>query len=104
MELSTMNNVESMWHKFSSSFRKAIEESVLIKKVDIKSPNQPIRFNKQAKKLVNKQRKLYNKFKSTSVPFCLESYRKLRSNKKTFRTLKKFASEKVCRPLLKDNS
>ena len=93
-------------HKFSSSFRKAIEESVPIKKVDIKSPNQPIWFNKQAKKLVNKQRKLYSKFKSTSDPFHLESYSKVRrSNKKAFRTLKKkFVSEKVCKPLLKGNS
>ena len=46
MELCTMNNVESMWHKFSSSCRKAIEELVPIKKVDIKSSNQPIWFNK----------------------------------------------------------
>ena len=96
------NKTSQSLHKFSSSFRKAIEESVPIKKVDIKSPNQPIWFNKQAKKLVNKQRKLYNKFKSTSDPFHLESYSKVRrSNKKAFRTLKKkFVSENVCKPLL----
>ena len=91
-------------HKFSSSFRKAIEESVPIKKVDIKSPNQPIWFNKLAKKLVNRQRKLYNKFKSTSDPFHLGLYRKLKSNNKALKTLKKLVSEKVCKPLLKGNS
>ena len=100
----TMNNVESTMHKFSSSFRKAIEESVPIKKVDIKSPNQPIWFNKLAKKLVNRQRKLYNKFKSTSDPFHLGLYRKLKSNNKALKTLKKLVSEKVCKPLLKGNS
>ena len=103
MELST--NVESMWHKFFSSLRKASDKSVPIKKVDTKSPNQPIWFNKQAKKRVNKQHMLYNKFKSTSDSFHLELYRKLRrSNKKALQTLKKFASEKVSKPLLKGNS
>ena len=104
--LSDMYDVENMWSLFESTFRKAIEVSVPTKTVNVQSPDQPPWFNKRTKKLVDKQRATYSKYKSTCDPFFLAKHKKeRRDHSKIFRKLKrKHITNKVCKPLINGNS
>ena len=69
--LSNMSDVESMWTLFETSFRQAIETTVPTKTVDIQPPDQPPWFTKRTKKLIDKQRGTFRKYKATVDPFFL---------------------------------
>ena len=104
--LSQMDNVEQMWNLFSAAFRDSVNRNVPTKTFSSKRADHPKWLNKYAEKLIAKQRKTYNKFKSTRVPFFLECYkRQRRENKKVFRKLKRdYLLKKICQPMEKGNT
>ena len=105
-ELSNMQDVQQMWDKFSTNFKKAVDLSVPKKTIKLCTKYQPLWFNRRAEKLHTKQRKLYKTYKSTGNMYFFHKYKEQRrSNNKVYRTMKKeYIVNKVCKPLEKGNS
>ena len=101
--LSKMDDVEEMWNVFSTSFRNAVKHTVPTKTFKKTLDSKPKWLNKHAEKLLRKQRKVRNRYKSSGDVFDLTYYNQLRrDNKKVFKNLKrKHLVEKICKPLEK---
>ena len=61
-----MDDVDEMWSLFVTELKNAVNTSVPVKQIKAKRSNEPAWLNKTARKIVQKQRKTYNK---SSNPF-----------------------------------
>lgn len=83
------DSIDSIWFMFKSSLLALIDTFVPKVEKKIKT-NEPVWFNRNARKACKKQRKLYNKAKITQDWEAWEQYQLTRkSNKKLFRKLKR---------------
>ena len=105
-ELKGMSNVEEMWKLFSSSLKRAIHDHVPTKVVNEWPKNEPVWFNRESRKLVHKQRKLYNRYRADGDPFHQKQYNKARrESKKVLKKIKEnYVDKRLCKPLLEGNS
>jgi len=101
-----MDNVEQMWNTFSAAFRDSINKNVPTKTFNKRKADQPRWLNKHAEKLLAKQRKTYNKHKSTGDPFYLKRYKQeRRENKRAFRKMKRdYFLKRICQPMEKGDT
>lgn len=67
--LENMSDVNDMWNLFVIEIKAAINDLAPKKLIVRRSLNEPVWFNKKAKRLVAKQRKTYNAFKAMRNPF-----------------------------------
>ncbi len=105
-KLSVMHNVEEMWELFTEQLINAVNKTVPVKIIYKANEEEPLWFNKEARKLVNKHRKTYNLFKKTSNPFYLKRYKEERRlGKHKLRAIKRnYLYNKICKPLELGNS
>lgn len=106
-DLAKMNDVDSMWKLFSRSLQQAISDHVPVAEINVRqNANEPIWFNKESRKIAQKQRKLYNRYKHSKELYdkqAAASHKRLA--KKTYRQIKKrYIEARVCKPLREGNS
>lgn len=101
--LAEMDDVDEMWSLFVTELKNAVNKSVPVKQIKAKRSNEPAWFNKAARKIVQKQRKTYNK---SSNPFFKRKYEsERRSGKKQLKIIKQsYLKNRICRPLESGNS
>jgi len=58
-----------MWEFFTAGLREAVDKYVPKKSRRSLNDTEPMWFNQDSRKLVKKQRSLYNRFKKTGDPF-----------------------------------
>ena len=95
-----------MWNIFVDQLKYAVNESVPTTSIKPKPPNEPFWFNRSAKKIVQKYRKTYNKYKRTGNPFYQKKYKEeRRAGKRALRAIKEsYIKNKICGPLGSGNS
>ena len=95
-----------MWELFSTELKNSVDKSVPTQVIKPKNKSEPIWVNKEAKRLVGKHRKTYNKYKSSLDPFVLNKYKEeRRTHKKLLHEIEQaYITNKVCKPLESGNS
>lgn len=98
--------IDRVWDTFTHSMHTVIEKYVPTITVRPRGNGEPYWFNNKARKLVNKQRQMYNKYKRSGQEFHLQQYKLLRKNsKKTFRKLQNdHLNNRLFSPMAKGDS
>ena len=107
--LQSLNNIEDavnscrdidyVWSLFENSIKSAVTDFVPRNIIKPRNNNEPIWFNSAARKAVCKQRKLYNRYKTSNSPNLFADYKKIRRENK--KLLRKIESEYYNRVLFK---
>jgi hypothetical protein len=99
-------DINEIWHCFTDGLKNSIERYVPIKVIQPKSAHEPVWFNRTARKMVNKQRRLYNRYRRTGEAHILGEYKALRrENKRKLRSIEQDYMERfLYEPLLNGNS
>ena len=99
--ISCHENINDIWSVFESDLRSAVHDFVPTHTIKREHPHEPPFFNHSARKAVQQQRKLYNKYKKTGADHLLTKYKALRrENKKLFRKLERdYFMNKIYEPL-----
>ena len=63
--LAEMSDIDQMWNFFSSDLRNAVNDYVPKKTINDSPKPTPVWFTKKSRKLVTKQRRLYNRFRQS---------------------------------------
>ena len=105
-DLANMTNVNNMWNVFVDELKIAINTSVPVKQIRSKNMSEPIWFTRSASRIVRKQRRTYNKHKTTGNPFFKNKYEEeRRKGKKQLATIKQsYIENRICKPLESGNS
>ena len=80
--LAEMSDIDQMWNFFSSDLRNAVNDYVPKKTINDSPKPTPVWFTKESRKLVAKQRRLYNRFRQSGDPFDQQLYTKARKETK----------------------
>ena len=98
--------IDSVYEVFTNALLSAKETWVPTRRKYRKRENEPIWFNKNCRTAVNKQRKLYNKYKRTQQPFHLEKYRTYRRESRKFLRSQHrlYMNKRLFEPLMKGDS
>ena len=80
--LAEMSDIDQMWDFFSSDLRNAVNDYVPEKTINDSEKPTPVWFTKESRKLVAKQRRLYNRFRQSGDPFDQQLYTKARKETK----------------------
>ena len=98
--------IDNVWNIFKLGLHNAINDHVPTRQRQPKRPNEPLWFNKSAKRACNKQRKLYSLYKKKGDSELLNKYKQLRrSNKKLFKNLKKdYMTNRLYNPLVEGDT
>ena len=101
LKLEEMNDIDAMWSLFTTELQASIDRQVPTKLVEITHTNRPVWFNKRANKLVQRQRRTYNKYKHTQDPFYHRKYKdERRESKSELKAIKNnYLLERICIPL-----
>ena len=90
-------NINEVWDQFQNDLEFAIKHHIPTKTFPKQNIHEPFWFNKEARKLVNKQRKLYNKYKKTKCLSLFNEYKTVRrENKKTLYLIKRTTCVHFC--------
>ena len=103
--LKEMDDVNKMWTFFSRTLKHAINDFVPKKTVADRPKTEPVWFTKESRKLVTKQRQLYNRFRRSGDPFDQKQYTKARKDTKAaIRKIKRdYVTNRICKPLSEGN-
>lgn len=83
-------NIDTVWQCFQDNLDMALTDHIPTKKISGRNSREPFWFNKEARNIVNKQRKVYNKYKKTKCVELLSKYKIMRKeNKKALYFIKK---------------
>lgn len=104
--ISSGTDINEVWGHFEIALNTVKEKYIPQRQIKCRAPGEPIWFNALARKLVRKQRELYNKYKQNKLPFLLTDYKNMRrSNKKLFHEMKDGYMERfLYQPLEKGES
>jgi len=85
---------------FFTQIKQALKNSVSTGSLKVKIPQEPLWFNKTAKKLVTKHRRTYNLYKKTKNFFYLNKYdEERRAHKKELSDIQQnYIFHKICKP------
>lgn len=105
-KLEDMSDPDNMWPLFREGLAQACKDHIPTKVLKPRNSRWPVWFDKEAKKLAQKQRKTWFKYKKTRDVFFLEKYKTERKSCKKLLCHKKrnYVVEKVCKPLERGNS
>ena len=97
--------INDIWDRFKNDLKDSINKHVPVKVIKPRTPNEPVWFNKKARKLVEKQRRVYNRYKKTGDIKVVEEYKAVRrENKRKLKDIEKgYMSDFLYRPLLNGN-
>jgi hypothetical protein len=100
------NSIDEIWMCFTNSLALVIDKHVPTYTARPKNEKEPFWFNRQARKLVSRQRKFYNRYKRTGLQYHLDQYKSSRrENKKLFRSIhNEFLFKSLYDPLMAGDS
>ena len=105
-EIMLRKPMNEIWTLFEGGLKETVDLYVPVKTLPVPKASEPPWFNARARSMVTKQRKLYNKYKSTGLDYYQKAYKALRKeNKKKFRQLESdYLYHVLYEPLQKGNT
>lgn len=105
-EIESRVGVDQVWQHFCDSLSRVVDLFVPTLTFKSRTESEPVWFNRKARKLVSKQRRLYNKYKRTGRDLYIEQYRICRKeNKRFFRNRhREYLKSRLFEPLSRGDS
>ena len=98
--------IDAVWNLFTHSMSVLTEMHVPTMTIKPRQNGEPFWFNKKARQIVAKQRKLYNKYRKSGKEYHLQQYKQLRkASKKELRSLRTdYLTKHIFTPMTEENS
>ena len=93
--ISKKESIDNIWSVFLTDLRDTIARNVPVKEIRPKNPHEPVWFNRTARKIVSKQRSLYNRYKKSGQSTHLVEYKQFqREGKRKMKDLEQVYLER----------